>query len=121
MSVAILKCTWEKSDLGHIICNIGCLRTYKQMREQKTKVVKRVKYSFRNSIRESKAYQDRQNLDPDLDPNCLSSSLEQIRTDILSVLNWVQTVCRGYQQLTKVSGYNHCHGNKDIRYAFFQK
>ena len=25
----------------------------------------------------------------------------QIRTDILSVLIWVQTVCRGYQQMTK--------------------
>ena len=26
----------------------------------------------------------------------------QIRTDILSVLIWVQTVCNGYQQMTKV-------------------
>ena len=27
----------------------------------------------------------------------------QIRTDILSVLIWVQTVCKGYQQTTKVA------------------
>ena len=27
----------------------------------------------------------------------------QIRTDILSVLIWVQTVCKGYQQMTKVT------------------
>ena len=27
----------------------------------------------------------------------------QIRTDILSVLIWVQTVCKGYQQRTKVA------------------
>ena len=27
----------------------------------------------------------------------------QIRTDILSVLMWVQTVCKGYQQTTKVA------------------
>ena len=27
----------------------------------------------------------------------------QIRTDILSVLIWVQTVCSGYQQMTKVA------------------
>ena len=27
----------------------------------------------------------------------------QIRTDILSVLIWVQTVCKGYQQMTKVA------------------
>ena len=27
----------------------------------------------------------------------------QIRTDILSVLLWVQTVCKGYQQTTKVT------------------
>ena len=26
----------------------------------------------------------------------------QIRTNILSVLTWVQTVCKGYQQMTKV-------------------
>ena len=29
--------------------------------------------------------------------------LIQIRTDILSVLIWVQTVCKGYQQTTKVA------------------
>ena len=27
----------------------------------------------------------------------------QIRTDILSVLIWVQTLCKGYQQTTKVA------------------
>ena len=27
----------------------------------------------------------------------------QIRTDILSVLIWVQTVCQGYQHMTKVT------------------
>ena len=27
----------------------------------------------------------------------------QIRTDILSGLIWVQTVCKGYQQMTKVA------------------
>ena len=29
--------------------------------------------------------------------------LVQIRTDILMVLIWVQTVCKGYQQMTKVA------------------
>ena len=28
----------------------------------------------------------------------------QIRTDILSVLIWVQNVCKGYQQMTKFAG-----------------
>ena len=27
----------------------------------------------------------------------------QIRTDVLSVLIWVQTICKGYQQTTKVA------------------
>ena len=27
----------------------------------------------------------------------------QIKTDILSVLIWVQIVCKGYQQMTKVA------------------
>ena len=27
----------------------------------------------------------------------------QIRTDFLSILIWVQTVCKGYQQMTKVT------------------
>ena len=31
----------------------------------------------------------------------------QIRTDILSVLIWVQTVCKGYQQTTEVVAVNH--------------
>ena len=29
-----------------------------------------------------------------------------IRTDILSVLNWVQIVCNGYQQMMKVAASN---------------
>ena len=30
----------------------------------------------------------------------------QIRTDILLVLTWVQTVCKAYQQTTKVTASN---------------
>ena len=33
----------------------------------------------------------------------VSNSLIQIRTDILSVLIWVKTVCKCYQQMTKVT------------------
>ena len=33
---------------------------------------------------------------------CQTASI-QIRTDVLSVLNWVQTICKGYQQTTKVT------------------
>ena len=32
-----------------------------------------------------------------------SNGLIQIRTDVLSVLIWVQTICKGYQQTTKVA------------------
>ena len=104
------------------------------------------KNSSRNTIRISNSLdpdQDRQNVCPDLGPNCLQklsaddksrsefcmlllSSADifqtqpfqkilsgiqsefqtvwiQIRTDILSVLIWVQTVCKGCQQTTKVA------------------
>ena len=72
--------------------------------------------------------QDKHSVGPDLDPNCLQrlsaddKSLNnffpkilsgthsvyqtvwiQIRTDILSVLIWVQNVCKGYQKTTKVT------------------
>ena len=30
----------------------------------------------------------------------------QIRTDVLSVLIWIQTVCKGYQQVTKFAASN---------------
>ena len=35
-------------------------------------------------------------------PSELQTVWIQIRTDILSVLIWVQTVCKGYQQMTIV-------------------
>ena len=41
----------------------------------------------------------------------------QIRTDVLSVLIWVQTVCKGYQQTTKVAACRqivmHCVSNRE--------
>ena len=37
--------------------------------------------------------------------NCIivSNGLDQVRTDILSVFIWIQTVCKVYQQTTKVA------------------
>ena len=36
----------------------------------------------------------------------VSNGLDQDQTDILSVLIWVQTVCKGYQQTSKVATYS---------------
>ena len=49
--------------------------------------------------------QDRHFVGPDLDPNCL----QRLSTDYtlegkeLTLLIWVQTVCKDYQQITKVA------------------
>ena len=34
---------------------------------------------------------------------CFTKVWTHVRTDILSVLIWVKTVCKGYQQTTKVA------------------
>ena len=39
----------------------------------------------------------------------------QIRTDILSVLIWVQTVCKGYQQTTKASQTHKLNPSQSLR------
>ena len=44
----------------------------------------------------------------------------QIRTDILSVLIWVQTVCKGYQQMTKVATSKE-RVNETMRQCFVQE
>ena len=43
-----------------------------------------------------------------------------IRTDVLSVLIWVQTVCKGYQQTTKVAASNERVNSSLKRYTHYE-
>ena len=45
--------------------------------------------------------QDQHSVGPDLGPNCLQRLFAD--DNVLSVLIWVQTVCKGYQQMKKVA------------------